>query len=110
MGLRHIYENSGTVLFELERFRVRSQSNFSQELRAARVENRDRSVAIPDVDPLRLRIIPHIVGVVLQIDDADRMEVSSLKDSYFAAGVVGDDEPIRLRDVSNSLGCAQTFD
>src|SRR5689334_14214066 len=58
-----VHEDAPATRFQLECFRMPGEPNGSELLRAASIHKSERAVAVPNDDLVRLRIVPHVVGV-----------------------------------------------
>jgi hypothetical protein len=66
-GVRNIYENSLSLLFQLERLRMRGEFNRAGLLTVCRVDDPDSAAAKADINSFRRIVITNIIGIVFEV-------------------------------------------
>ena len=109
-GIRHIDKNLGSSLVDLEALRMAFEADVSGLGPRCRIDNRKRALAVADEHAAALRIHPHIVGIIAELDTPDRSQIIAAQHVHRAVAGVCDIDAVGEADITHALGLVQTRD
>jgi hypothetical protein len=109
-GIGNVHEDPFAVLLQLERLRVGIELDAPDLPAVLGVEDRQTPVAVSHPEDLLRGVVPHIVGVIFQINTRELLERRGVVDPARAVLVVGNRNPIRLGREADALRRLQVLD
>ena len=94
---RDIDEDARTGSFELKGFRMTRKLRLAQDLGVGRIDRCDRTAAVPNVQSLAHRVVPHVIGIVSQGRGPREVIVGAVEPLHVAALTVRHCHALRIR-------------